>query len=242
MIKKTVRALLGHWGLAAVLLMASALAPIGLAVAAGAITSLDIVDGQVKTVDLGKNAVTWRKIKPGAVKTSRIANGAVTGAKLNVAGSSVRAAGFNYAAPKTGYLSLPGIAFRPEDSSATFGTLNFSIYAKGSPSAVIFVAPVNLPQDAIITGMTYQVSDTDPGPNSWAKIYRMNSGTVETVVDKVWSSGSSGWQNVSTSAILLPTVDNSTYTYFAEFMLTADLTNLKADKLLITYSYVSPGS
>jgi hypothetical protein len=46
------------------------------------IQSLDIKDGEVKTVDLGGNAVTSAKIKDGEVKTKDIAQGAVNSEKI----------------------------------------------------------------------------------------------------------------------------------------------------------------
>jgi len=52
------------------------------AVAAPNITSGDIVDGEVKTVDIGASAVTSAKIQDGAVTTSKLEDGAVTAAKL----------------------------------------------------------------------------------------------------------------------------------------------------------------
>jgi len=46
------------------------------------VESSDIVDGQVKAVDLGNSAVTSAKIRDGAVATADLADGAVTGAKV----------------------------------------------------------------------------------------------------------------------------------------------------------------
>lgn len=46
------------------------------------VESSDIVDGQVKTVDLGNSAVTSAKIRDGAVATADLADGAVTGTKV----------------------------------------------------------------------------------------------------------------------------------------------------------------
>jgi hypothetical protein len=54
----------------------------GSAYAANTISSGDIVDGQVKTVDLGPAAVTNGKLADNAVGTGKIIDGAVTAAKL----------------------------------------------------------------------------------------------------------------------------------------------------------------
>ncbi|GAA1770547.1 hypothetical protein GCM10009795_015790 [Nocardioides hankookensis] len=51
----------------------------GTAYAASTIKSKDIVNGQVKTPDLGKNAVTSAKIRNGQVRLADLAAGAVTG-------------------------------------------------------------------------------------------------------------------------------------------------------------------
>ena len=52
------------------------------AYAANTIRSIDIVDGQVMTADLGNNAVTAAKIKDGEVKAAEIATDAVGAAEL----------------------------------------------------------------------------------------------------------------------------------------------------------------
>ena len=46
------------------------------------VLSSDIVDGEVKTVDLGSNAVTGAKLASGAVTSGKLVNSAVTNAKL----------------------------------------------------------------------------------------------------------------------------------------------------------------
>jgi hypothetical protein len=56
----------------------------GTAYAANTVFSRDIVNGQVKSADIGKNQVTSPKIKTGAVTTSDIAAGAVDGSKVLV--------------------------------------------------------------------------------------------------------------------------------------------------------------
>jgi len=58
---------------------------VGGAVAAGQIGSKDIRDGGVKTVDLGKRAVTAKKLKPGAVRSKALRDGAVAPADLSAA-------------------------------------------------------------------------------------------------------------------------------------------------------------
>ena len=52
------------------------------AYAANTVFSTDIVDGQVKTADLGASAVTAAKIKDGEVKAAEIAADAVGGSEL----------------------------------------------------------------------------------------------------------------------------------------------------------------
>ena len=52
------------------------------AYAANTVFSTDIVDGQVKTADLGASAVTAAKIKDGEVKAAEIATDAVGGSEL----------------------------------------------------------------------------------------------------------------------------------------------------------------
>src|SRR5688500_101296 len=52
------------------------------AFAANTVFSTDIVDGEVKTADLGSNSVTAGKIKDGEVKAAEIATDAVGAAEL----------------------------------------------------------------------------------------------------------------------------------------------------------------
>jgi len=52
------------------------------AYAANTVFSTDIVDGQVKTADLGGNSVTAAKIKDGEVKAAEIASDSVGGSEL----------------------------------------------------------------------------------------------------------------------------------------------------------------
>ena len=54
----------------------------GTAYAANTVRSSDIVDGQVKTVDIGASAVSTGKIHDGAVRSSDIHASAVTGSKI----------------------------------------------------------------------------------------------------------------------------------------------------------------
>jgi hypothetical protein len=52
------------------------------AFAANTVRSIDIVDGEVKTADLGNNAVTSAKVKDGEIKSADIANAAVQTADI----------------------------------------------------------------------------------------------------------------------------------------------------------------
>lgn len=61
--KKLIRFIAAKSGFATLAILTGLLLPIGLAAAAGTIGSLDIINGQVKTVDLANRAVTSAKIK-----------------------------------------------------------------------------------------------------------------------------------------------------------------------------------
>src|SRR6188472_2554875 len=54
----------------------------GTAYAAGTVRSKDIVNGQVKTVDLGNNSVTTGKIKDGEVRLGDVSAGAIDSTKI----------------------------------------------------------------------------------------------------------------------------------------------------------------
>lgn len=64
------------------LFLALSLSPVGLAVAAGTIGSLDIINGSVKAVDLGTGAVTNSKLSGNAVTSAKVANGSIGAADI----------------------------------------------------------------------------------------------------------------------------------------------------------------
>lgn len=82
----------GRIGLLLAFAVLLAISPVGGVVAASLITGLDIVDGSIKPVDLGKgsvtriklatNAVNGYKVVDGSIDTADIADGAITGAKI----------------------------------------------------------------------------------------------------------------------------------------------------------------
>lgn len=67
--------------------------------AANSVNSRAIINGQVKTADLGKGAVTAKKIKAGAVNSAKIADGTITNADIAagaaIAASKINRSGFN---------------------------------------------------------------------------------------------------------------------------------------------------
>src|SRR3989304_4275858 len=88
---------------AVILLILTVTMPALAALAANSVDSAAIIDGQVKTRDLRKRAVTAKKIALGAVRSAQIKDGSVANADI-ANGAGIADSKINYAT-KTGYLS-----------------------------------------------------------------------------------------------------------------------------------------
>lgn len=115
----------------------------------------------------------------------------------------------------SGTLSIPGVAFvSSRDSAATFAScVPETIH---SPSGGSFYAPVNLPQGARVTRLTYHWWDLVAG-DATVTLLRLNTPATasSTAMASVSSSGADGVHTSSTTtAIANATIDNVNAQYF----------------------------
>jgi len=218
------------------------------------IKAVDIAKGAIKTAKLANKAVTTLKLADNAVTSAKIANGTITDAdiaggaaiaasKINTAGANITAANFTYASPKTGYLTLLGAAFGPEASGDTFDKYWYYVYATNNGADRWFIAPFALPNGATITNISYVVWDNDAVIDSRAMIRRhANDFSNDTMALADSAGASASWQTAPGGAIGNPVVDNANYSYTAEVKLDGTAgTNIRAGKVIITYTYTTPG-
>jgi len=181
-------------------------------VATPALSTIFAAPGSVNTKALVKDAVTSSKIRNGTIKNADIAAGAaIAASKINLAGM-VTVGGLAYKSPKTGYFTIAGSALQPYNDLVQFIKMS-NIVSPRSLDAW-FVAPVNLPQGAIVTEVRVKVYDHNAGPNVDidAGLFRARDG--HTAMSSASTSGGSGlWQSINDHTIDTPVIDNSTYGY-----------------------------
>lgn len=138
--------------------------------------------------------------------------------KLQVSGS-VKADNFVYSSPKTLYYNLSGIDFRGERSRDTviLSIGSGSIFVSHTTSTSGIIAPVHLPQGAVMGNMTIYFSDFSGAQNLQAVFYRKTilSNIFPDNIGAISSSGSSGLAAYTTPVNFLSNVvDNTIYTYY----------------------------
>jgi hypothetical protein len=142
--------------------------------AAGSVGTKQLKRGAVTTAKLKTGAVTAAKIRTGAVTTAKVAADAVTGdkvlesslAKVPSAASADHAASADNATTLGGVsasvfgtaLSRAGWDFHPQESTTTYSTNAAGILQRTSVDGD-FVAPVQLPQGAQVTKLTFFYRD-----------------------------------------------------------------------------------
>jgi len=228
----------------------------------GAVTEADIATGAVTSVDIANGAVTSDDIANGAVTSDDIANGAVTSA--DIADGSVQSAdvAFNYA----GSTSKGGKASDADtldglDSSLFLRSDGTHFYAIGGPAFVpetnvdyrnaggnggayietgtgALVAPVHLPQYAVVTAFKVIYYDSSTGNLDSVKLERLNpnAGGVVSMAE-VTSSGTPGYDSGTDSSIDYYMIQNLAYSYDVRAYSTGwDSSNLRIMGAVITYT------
>lgn len=114
----------------------------------------------------------------------------------------------------TGYYTAGSADFTasyPEDTDYVIGG---GVFTTGA-SAVVFLAPVHLPQGATVTSVTHKYIDNSVGEDNQCTLSRRTmSGYTEVDMATVWSSGSPGSGSTTDTTIDYAVIDNTLYTYY----------------------------
>jgi hypothetical protein len=154
---------------------------------------------------------------------------------------------YQYASAKTHYYSVPGAAFDLESSAACDKSMiSGNIYTVGGSAVTVayFIAPVNLPDGATVTSVTYYVADNDGTYNTQAgQLWRNDAstfssyGNVFMMASTAATSGTNtNIQAISTSTVSNAVIDNQNYTYYLRWGTQQANPNLRLAKVLITYT------
>ena len=145
-----------------------------------------------------------------------------------------------YTTPRTHYLRIPDVAFRPTENSDNFRLRNRgATFTNGTNGSL--VAPVYLPDGATITNVEFVLLDESASTNVSARLTRkafdatfpapsMASGT---------SNGASGQQIIADNTIAQPVIDNQANNYFIRVSSTNTIWEFESTTIksvLITYT------
>lgn len=158
---------------------------------------------------------------------------------VNAAGDTMSGAltvpEINYSSPHTHYLMIGGEGFQPGSDVAYFNT-----YGNGGANIVsgsgALVAPVHLPQGAVVTALQIFFYDNSASDLS-VTLYRLNMTGGNAGLASVTSSGVPGYANITDTTISLATIDNTFYSYHIyAYCSSWDSSNLRIMGALITYT------
>jgi hypothetical protein len=139
------------------------------------------------------------------------------------------------AIPGHRYVSIPAAAFQPFLSSDQYMNNGFSVYNNYS-YAIYYVAPVQLPQGAIVTRLTFYFYDESSGPLDWADaILFQNNNNGSLAGMALAFSDDSGISSTYDDSIDYASIDNSIHSYYAQICLNS--AEVKAYAVTIEYTY-----
>jgi hypothetical protein len=170
--------------------------------------------------------------------------------KLSVTGGNVEIPGnndFKYTSAKTHYCSVSAFAFEVEGTTYARGAIAGDIYlATGSAVSVGYLeAPVQLPDGAIVTSVTFYVVDNDGTYNLQpGQLWRTDASTATSYGNTTQmanvpipaSSNSTLIQACTTSSITVPVIDNQNYSYYLRWGTQQANSNMRLIRVLITYT------
>jgi hypothetical protein len=140
---------------------------------------------------------------------------------------------------KTGYLSVPGSAFLPKSNTAYDTTANHLDRLAGA-AAQMFVAPVNLPNGAIVTTVTtYAYNNDDPGDTLtiYFDKYTLNETAAASNISTINAVTTQSANIQTASHSPNETINNSTIAYALRAVFSTNNANLRLRGVLITYTY-----
>ena len=135
--------------------------------------------------------------------------------KLDVAGN-VKATSFKYGSPKTHYYSMQASAFQSRNSSHQITIDWAQVYFTSTTSAEELLAPVFLPDGAVVTGLTVYYADIsstkDLNVDLAVRQHTVNNSII--IMGTVTSSGAMGNSSGTDNSIVSNVIDNLTNCYF----------------------------
>jgi len=138
---------------------------------------------------------------------------------------------------RTGYVTIAGADFISSDTAGLEAVYS-ALGELSPPTNDHYVAPVNLPHGATVTGV--KVYGVDDSASAFSTALYKNSSGTSTIMATVNSTGdTSAYQNWSDTSITSATIDASSNGY----ALDADFngaTDQKLGYVIITYTYTSP--
>jgi hypothetical protein len=141
-----------------------------------------------------------------------------------------------------GFLILSSFDFKPEADNYSYW-YNYTLLQNDGVSSSTFVAPVHLPQSAMINQMVVYFLDNDSGENIAVYLLQLNDLTITPVIMASFES-SSAYANIHyavTTSISYPVVDNASYSYLVQVSLPdSGLIGLNAVRIDYTYSVSLP--
>ena len=141
--------------------------------------------------------------------------------------------GIQYSAPRTHYYSLPAQAFFPVDNTNYFN--NLGAY---SDAVTWLVAPVHLPQGAVVTNVKFFVRDYSAGLDIYVYLsrYDLTGNNWQGNMAQGVSASNTGLQTLEDTTIDNPIIDNTGYGYAIRVGDHWDGTNIRMNGVLITYT------
>ena len=128
-----------------------------------------------------------------------------------------------YAAPTggPGYASAVGPAFQPRSPTTDFQY--FSMQVRNNTGTGYFVAPIDLPQGAVLNEMTLLGFDDDPANNLTVRFYRAfgGRGFIELIATLTSATATTDFELSTATDPARSVVDNAKYGYYFELDLPA---------------------
>ena len=137
---------------------------------------------------------------------------------------------------KTGFLSIPAGAFNPKNNTMTYYCDGLYIVGNGT-----FYAPVYLPNEAIVTKLTFHWADDSESKDANLILWRggIEGGWAEGMAE-LGTHGSDGQgKNSSVDEIYHATIDNANYSYYLTLW---SYLWIYCNNVQIEYTYVTGGN
>ena len=142
--------------------------------------------------------------------------------------------------PFTSAISIPPAAFTPSTDGYAFTNDGHSLYIT-IPNVQYWLAPVQLPQGATATELTFYWTNDSASVNGTASLYRTDlaghENNIATASTSVSTGPASSSANINNS---YAKIDNTQYNYYIYLMLRQESGAVKAHGVVISYTVYQP--